>query len=80
MKTDRQIVVDVVNEWNSGAGGSFVVETILRMLLRMEKAFKDELTIEGICDALDEITTYANAIKKTLIKEKEKGNDPVVTG
>jgi len=63
---DREILESVITEWQSGAGAGVVVPTVLRMLKNLIMIHGDGTTIEGACDALEQLSATALRLRDNL--------------
>jgi hypothetical protein len=66
---DREHLRIVTQDALAGAGGMLSVRTVFGMLQSLESRFGDNFTIDGACEALDQLIVIAELAKESL-KEK----------
>lgn len=65
-RSDRAIIGEVIREWRRRADDGIVVPTALGMLMRLEGDYGDRVTVEGACDALEELSTIALQVRDNI--------------
>jgi hypothetical protein len=67
---DEKIVNEVINEWRRGSGASMTVNSALRLLLDLGERYGNDFSLEEACKALDDLSSDARSIKRSLVKAK----------
>lgn len=67
--SDKEIIETVIGEWARGSG-SVHVQAILIMLKALGRRYRDNATIEGVCDALENMSEDILLLRDELKKQK----------
>lgn len=72
MKTDLEIYREVRHDYLCGAGASLTLRGVLSTMDTLAKAYEEDFDIEKACDALEQITEWAEMLKRTFVSGKEE--------